>query len=99
MVAPNASNAPASPSLTPTRSQNFNHNAYAPRARASQYKVIVEARNSYQESQVRSLYPDAFRTNYKGRSMLQVGVFSTRQNAQQVLQNLKRAGLGALIIQ
>ncbi len=99
VVAPNASNAPAPPSLTPTRSQNFNDNAYAPRARSSQYKVIVEARNSYQESQVRSLYPDAFRTNYKGRSMLQVGVFSTRQNAQQVLQNLKRAGLGALIIQ
>ena len=99
VVAPNASNSPTPPSLMPTRSQNSNYNAYAPRARASQYKVIVEARNSYQESQVRSLYPDAFRTNYKGRSMLQVGVFSTRQNAQQVLQTLKRAGLGALIVQ
>ena len=99
VVAPNASKSPPPPGLTPTRSQNSNYNAYAPRARASQYKVIVEARNSYQESQVRSLYPDAFRTNYNGRSMLQVGVFSTRQNAQQVLQTLKRAGLGALIIQ
>jgi parallel beta-helix repeat protein len=99
VVAPDASNSPPPPSFFPTNNPNSNYNVSAPSTRSSQYKVIVEARNSDQESQVRSLYPDAFRTNYHGRSMLQVGVFSTRQNAEQVLQTLKSAGLGALIIQ
>ena len=99
VVAPSASNTPPPPGFVPTNSYNSNHHAHAPGARSSQYKVLVEARNSYQESRVRFLYPDAFRTTYNGRSMLQVGVFSTRQNAERVLYTLHSAGLGALIIQ
>jgi parallel beta-helix repeat protein len=68
-------------------------------SRALQYKIVVETKNSTQESQVRSLYPDSFRTNYNGNTVLQVGVFSSQEKAQQVIQSLKSVGLNPLVIQ
>ena len=49
------------------------------------YRVMVEAKNTSQEAQVRSLYPDAFPTVYNGQSLLQVGVFSSQENADKTL--------------
>jgi hypothetical protein len=60
---------------------------------------MVAASNSSQQRQVRSLYPDAFPTSYKGRSLWQVGVFSSRDNAETALQSLQSLGLEAIIIQ
>ncbi len=62
------------------------------------YRVMVTARGSSQQSQVRSLYPDAFPTSYKGRSLWQIGVFSNQDNAQQALQSLENLGLEGVMI-
>ena len=65
---------------------------------ASGYRVVVAANDSQDQYRVRSLYPDAFKTSYNGRSMLQVGLFSSRDNAQKAYQSLENAGLDAIII-
>ncbi len=61
------------------------------------YRVMVEANNTSQEAQVRSLYPDAFPTVYNGQSLLQVGVFSSQENADKTLRTLKDMGLSGII--
>lgn len=57
------------------------------------YKVLVAANNPHQESLVKSLYPEAFRTVVKGHTMLQVGVFSTVNKADDVARSLQSRGL------
>ncbi|MEC4985316.1 MAG: hypothetical protein SAJ37_19455 [Oscillatoria sp. PMC 1068.18] len=64
----------------------------------SQYKVIVETRNSGQEAIVRSLVPGAFRIVYNGRSMMQVGLFDNIENAQEIIRTLNRSGLQGIIV-
>ena len=64
----------------------------------AQYRVIAEAASDSQQAQVRSLYPDAFTTIYQGKSMLQVGVFSNRNKAENVLQSLERIGIYGVIL-
>jgi hypothetical protein len=61
------------------------------------YKVLVKVNNSAQESQVKSLYPEAFQTNLKGEEMLQVGVFSNPETAQKVSNSLKNMGFKAVL--
>lgn len=56
------------------------------------YKVLVGVNNQNQESLVKSLYPDAFRTVFNGQSMLQVGVFSTVNKADDVARSLQSRG-------
>ncbi|WP_013322232.1 DUF3747 domain-containing protein [Gloeothece verrucosa] len=67
-------------------------------AQAKNYKVLVEAKTGSQQQQLRSLYPESFPTKYNGQSFWQVGVFSTADNAQNVIQNLKNAGLNSRMI-
>jgi hypothetical protein len=62
------------------------------------FRVVAQTQNSQQQSQLRSLYPDAFRTSLNGRSVWQVGVFSTEEKANQVLQSLTRAGLSGNVV-
>lgn len=63
------------------------------------YRVIVEANSEKQKSLVRSLVPDAFHTVFKGRSVMQVGAYSDRAYAEEMLQILKSKGLTAIIEQ
>lgn len=94
IIAPNNSNT----SVT-KRNINNTDTAYNPNSNSrnlnsnNPYKVIVEIKNNDQEAKVRSQYPDAFRTNYKGKSMLQVGVFTNKEKADQVAQSLINQGL------
>ena len=62
------------------------------------YRVMAAVSGSQQQEQVRSLYPDAFATSYRGQRVLQVGVFSTQENATQAYQSLQNAGLRAIMI-
>ncbi|MFM7574155.1 MAG: DUF3747 domain-containing protein [Snowella sp.] len=62
------------------------------------YRVMAAVSGMQQQEQVRSLYPDAFATSYQGQRVLQVGVFSTKENATQAYQSLQNAGLRAIII-
>jgi parallel beta-helix repeat protein len=63
------------------------------------YRVIVSTRDNSQKEEVKSLYPDAFATSYNGRSMLQVGVYNDRQNAEQILQFLKERGFNGVVLE
>jgi hypothetical protein len=62
------------------------------------YRVLAAAANPMLLEQARSLYPEAFRTTYQGRRVLQVGRFSSRDNAQQAYQMLQSVGLQAIIV-
>ena len=65
---------------------------------AQNYKVMVEAVDASQTAKVRSLYPDAFSAVYEGRSLLQIGVFSSRDNADKALQSLENQGLTGVLV-
>ncbi|TRV02605.1 MAG: DUF3747 domain-containing protein [Microcystis wesenbergii Mw_MB_S_20031200_S109] len=52
------------------------------------FKVVIEAKTDSDRTKVRSLYPDAFPTSYKGRSVWQIGAFSSRDKAENALQSL-----------
>lgn len=67
-------------------------------AQARGYKVLASAKTGSQQQKLRSLYPEAFPTKYNGQSFWQVGVFSTSDNAQTVIQTLKNAGLNGKMI-
>ena len=61
------------------------------------YRVLVAATTDDQQTLVRSLIPEAFRTSYNGQLMMQVGLFSSRENAQQILNLLQEQGLTVTI--
>ena len=65
-------------------------------ANGSSYRVLVNPGS--QQAQMRSLYPDAFPTNYQGRSLWQIGRFSTQENAQKALQELAGYGVTGAIV-
>ncbi len=62
------------------------------------YRVLVNASTNNQRTQVKNLYPDAFPTRYQGRSLWQIGLFSTRENAEKALADFKNQGISGLII-
>ena len=66
---------------------------------AQGYRVVVGVNSSQDRTRVRSLFPEAFSTSYQGRSMLQVGLFSDKNNAQKAEQSLRSIGLQPIIIQ
>jgi parallel beta-helix repeat protein len=66
-------------------------------AQSQRYRVLVEAKSETQQTLVRSLVPGAFRTVFNGQPMMQAGIFSTRENADEVLQLLSSNGLTATI--
>jgi hypothetical protein len=87
------SNPPVNPANPPS-------NSISPIASATTgnvYKVLVGVNNQNQESLVKSLYPEAFPTVFNGQSMLQVGVFSSVNNADDVARSLQSKGLNTEI--
>ncbi|WP_267384424.1 DUF3747 domain-containing protein [Cyanobacterium sp. uoEpiScrs1] len=62
------------------------------------YRVIVATNTNHQKVKVQSLYPEAFPTSHKGKSVWQVGLFSDRDNAEKVHRTLENAGLKPTII-
>lgn len=62
-----------------------------------QYRVVVAASDEQTTSLVRSVAPDAFSTWINGQSMLQIGAFSSRENAQDAVDQLSRSGLTGII--
>lgn len=66
---------------------------------AQNYRVLIQASDSDRQNKLRSLYPDAFRTIYQGRSMWQIGLFGNWDNADKALQSVKDIGLDGLILE
>lgn len=46
------------------------------------YRVFVEASDPFVQDEIRSVVPDAFRTRFEGRAMMQVGAFPTEEEAE-----------------
>ncbi|MCL1468721.1 DUF1565 domain-containing protein [Argonema galeatum] len=61
------------------------------------YRVVVEAENPRQQRLVRSIVPGAFQTRANGRVMMQVGAYSDRQEAEEMLQKINSNGLTGAI--
>ena len=78
--------------LTPSNSNSSRNIAQ------TQYRVLVEIDNSNQEARVRSRYPEAFNTVYRGKSMLQVGAFSDRSRAETTSRSLADLGLNSHVL-
>ena len=88
------------PNIEPPRSSFGNSNiTFSNTSPAIKYRVLVEIANSSQQAKVRSLFPDAFRTVYQGKTMLQVGAFSQRSKAETASRSLANIGLNYHILQ
>ncbi len=76
------------------------HNFTSPNASTSSgsYRVVVEMRNSGQESSLRQIVPGAFRTVHNGKLMMQAGIFSSRQNAEETARSLEDRGFRVIVI-
>jgi parallel beta-helix repeat protein len=59
------------------------------------YRVLVEARNPTDVTLAQQLSPDAFTTQVRGRTMVQMGAFSDRSKAETLLNQLLIQGLPA----
>ncbi len=70
--------------LAPSNSIGGGGQFYLSRAQALglHYRVFVEASDPSMQDEVRAVVPDAFRTNFEGRMMMQVGAFPTEDEAQ-----------------
>jgi hypothetical protein len=62
------------------------------------YRVIVYTASTQEQNRVKSLVPDAFRSSYQGRSVIQVGAFPTLEEAQTRLELVRNAGLRAELV-
>ncbi|NER36606.1 MAG: hypothetical protein F6J93_21915 [Oscillatoria sp. SIO1A7] len=61
------------------------------------YLVYIPGDNQRILERVRLVEPEAFRSNYRGRRVIQAGVFSIRSNAQRRARELERDGVRAAI--
>ncbi|WP_242053533.1 DUF1565 domain-containing protein [Nostoc parmelioides] len=61
------------------------------------YRVVVEATNEKEQELVKFLAPGAFSTFWQGRRVIQVGVFSDRSNADEMLRVLNSSGLRTIV--
>ncbi len=61
------------------------------------YRVFVEASDPSAQDNVKKVVPDAFRTQFEGRTMMQVGAFSTEKEAEERQQLLERRNFDAQV--
>ncbi|MBU7586427.1 MAG: DUF1565 domain-containing protein [Nostoc sp. TH1S01] len=71
--------------------------SYLQPASGTRYRVIVEVANEQEQELVKFVAPGAFSTIWKGRRVMQAGVFSNRSNADEMLKNLTNNGLRTMI--
>ncbi|AFZ47368.1 hypothetical protein Cyast_1404 [Cyanobacterium stanieri PCC 7202] len=81
----------------PAPTNNNSNIAAVNNSNSGAFRVFVRANNATEESRVKEIYPEAFRSNYQGNTVWQVGLFSTRQNAEQAAQPLRNAGLTPIL--
>ncbi|MBD1913313.1 MULTISPECIES: DUF1565 domain-containing protein [unclassified Leptolyngbya] len=62
-----------------------------------QYRVLVPAEDEDVRDWVRSVVPDAFETVADGQTLMQIGAFESRENAEEAADQLSRNGIRAII--
>jgi hypothetical protein len=81
-------NQPAQPAQVKQYNQNF-----------QRYLVYVDSNNYQTLQQIRLIEPGAYIRQYKGRSVIQSGIFNQQSNAQQRLRQLESRGInGARVV-
>jgi parallel beta-helix repeat protein len=85
------------PSTLPVRKNTATKSYGGGSSRGVRYRVMVQVANEQQRQIVLSLAPDAFATVWRGRRVMQAGVFSSQENASQMVQTLNSQGLRATI--
>jgi hypothetical protein len=63
----------------------------------SRFRVVVDIASAGQQAQIRALIPDAFRSTYQGRSVIQVGAFKERSEADNVIQVMTSNGFEPVV--
>lgn len=71
--------------------------AAGPVAANLRYRVLVLVDRESVQEQVRSLIPGAFLTSYHGRTVMQLGAFSTRDNAEAAARAYRQNGLETVV--
>jgi len=61
------------------------------------YRVVVKASDSKQQTKIKNLVPDAFRSSYQGRFVFQVGAYESQAEADERLELLSQAGMIGII--
>ncbi|HEY9617786.1 MAG TPA: hypothetical protein V6C64_13145 [Microcoleaceae cyanobacterium] len=90
---PDATTAP--PPDTNLPPQSFNPSVTAPPA---QYQVVINGDSPYLLEQVRLVEPNASIQQYKGKPIIQAGLFDSEATAQQRVTALTMQGIGATIV-
>ncbi|HEY9800810.1 MAG TPA: DUF1565 domain-containing protein [Leptolyngbyaceae cyanobacterium] len=81
-----------------TNTTGYGNNYLSANTGASvRYRVVVEATNDTEQELVKTLAPGAFSTVRQGRRVMQVGVFSDRSNADEMLRILNSSGLRTIV--
>jgi len=62
------------------------------------YKILVEVASPNDVERVRRLVPEAFASTYQKRPVMQIGIFSSLENAEAIRQQLIGQGLKVLVI-
>jgi Protein of unknown function (DUF3747) len=62
------------------------------------FRVIVEADSPNTQERVREIVPDAFRTTLDGKTVIQAGLFYSRDEADALQQQLIQANLRAMVV-
>jgi cell division septation protein DedD len=76
---------------------NSRASLWGSQAQSLQYRVLVADTDEQVQNQVQALVPDAFSTSLQGQSALQIGAFSSYENAQEAVQILSQNGLRGII--
>lgn len=79
------------------RLDNFSPSPSIEETTSKLYLVYIPGDNQRILERVRLVEPEAFRSNYRGRRVIQAGVFSIRSNAQRRARELERDGVRAAI--
>ncbi|MBP5975240.1 DUF1565 domain-containing protein [Brasilonema sp. CT11] len=61
------------------------------------YRIVVEVQNEKEQELVKFLAPNAFPTVWRGKGVMQIGVFNTRNNADSMIKILNNNGLKAVV--
>jgi hypothetical protein len=80
-----------------SRGGNSSNTASSYPSATLRYRVVVEANGDRAQEFVRSLVPSAFLTLVRGQAVMQVGAYSDRANAEEVVQMLSGKGLKVTI--
>ena len=106
-VSPSNPPSRSNPDLLPVPSGNIpTGNSFPPgtspeergRSVGGEYRVVVEITSASDSRKVKDIVPEAFTSRYQGRRVMQVGIFRSQANAEEIRQRLRQQGLQVQVI-